>query len=130
MNTTTPEVYQDIELTTEVMNASEHRLIQMLMVKCLQKIRLAKTYITKENLKQKHKAINHAADIIAYLRTCLNFEDPTAIEMSKLLDSIYEYLAKSLLAATLKNDVQYLELAEKALANIKLGWDGIAEEDK
>lgn len=125
MNATT-ELYSDIELTTEVMTASSHRLIQMLIDKCLQQVRLAKTFITEKDIHKKHKAISKAADIINYLRTCLNFDDEKARDLSNLLDSIYIFIEKSLLEASLKNDVWYLDQSETVLTILKSGWDGIS----
>ncbi|MEO8400422.1 MAG: flagellar export chaperone FliS [Gammaproteobacteria bacterium] len=120
------QIYTDIELDTEVMTASNHRLIQMLIDKCLQHIQLAKAHIVNKDIKKKHHAISKAADIINYLRTCLNVEEQQTKELAVLLESIYNHLEKSLLQATLKNDIEYLDHAHAVLSNIKSGWDQIA----
>ena len=125
MNSTS-QLYSDIELTTEVMTASNHRLIQMLFDKCLQHIYLSRNHILAQDYQSKRYNISKAADIVNYLRTCLNFEDKQAADLVTLLDSLYVFLEKSLLQATLKNETQYLDQAEKVLSIVKSGWDGIA----
>lgn len=122
----TPQLYSDIELTSEISTASDHRLIQLLLDKCLQHIRLSKIYIVEKDITKKYHAINKAKDIVVYLRSCLNFENENAKELADLLDSLYQFLEISMLKAALKNDVTYLEQAEAVLFNIKSGWDGIA----
>jgi flagellar protein FliS len=119
------ESYSDIELTTEVMSASNHRLIQMLFDKGLQHIRLARNSVAENDLVKRNYHITKASDIIAYLRECLNFEDKNAVDLAKLLDSIYVFIEQSLLNVTLKNEVKSLNDSEKALSILKSGWDGI-----
>lgn len=119
------EVYQDIGLSTDVMSASSHRLIQLLMDKCLYHIRNAKIFITQENISKKHFAISKAKDIVSYLRACLNVENADTQELTKLLDVVYAFIEKSLLNATLHNEVTYLEQSDQVLSTVKSGWDGM-----
>jgi flagellar secretion chaperone FliS len=123
--TTSYQMYSSIEMDTEVMSASGHRLIQLLLDKSVHEIQSAKMAIQKHDLPKKHAAIARAQDIINYLRACLDFKDATN-DLAGLLDSIYAFLEKSLLLATLKDDIEFLNQAELVLSNIKEGWDGIA----
>lgn len=120
-------LYSDIELTTEVMDASKHRLIQLLYEKCLQQISFAKNAIVDKDIKRRHQTIAKAGDIVHYLRTCLNFKDDQTKELSSLLDINYVFVEKCLLKATLKNDIEPLDQAHLVLSTIKSGWDGIAD---
>ena len=122
----TTQLYSDIELETEVMTASNHRLIQMLIDKSLQHMKIAIVAMAEKDVPRKNKAISKAANIINYLRTCLNFNDERTVELATLLDSIYVFIEKSLLNATLRNDAHYVEQAEKVITILKSGWDGIA----
>jgi flagellar protein FliS len=92
----------------------------------LQHIYLSRNHILAQDYQSKRYNISKAADIVNYLRTCLNFEDKQAADLVTLLDSLYVFLEKSLLQATLKNETQYLDQAEKVLSIVKSGWDGIA----
>ena len=119
-------MYSDIELDTEVMGASPHRLVQMLIDKCLQRIQLAKTAIENKDIKQRHYAISKASETVDYLRLCLNFEDEKARELSQQLDNVYVILQTCLLHATLENNIAYLNTGIIVISNIKEAWDKIA----
>lgn len=120
------EEYRDIELNTEIMTASKHRQIQMLFDKCFQQIYSAKIFLAENNVSKKLKSVANALDIIGYLRCCLNFTDPKALEMSNLLNSLYAYSEKKLVLGNLKNDPTFFDQALSVLSEIKTGWDGIA----
>lgn len=119
------EIYGDIELDSDVMTASNHRLIQLLFEKCMKQIQQAKIHIINKNIKQKHATIQKANDIVIYLREILNVEDESTKKIAGLLDSVYESVGKALLYATLNNDIDYLDHAYKLLTTIKEGWDGM-----
>lgn len=118
--------YNEIGLTTDIMTASSHRLIQLMLDKCLQHIESAKTFINNNMSVQRNDAITKSLEIIKYLRVCLNHTDGTAKEMSRLLDSLYGHLLRQLIQANAKNDIECLDHAKQILNNIKSGWDGIA----
>jgi len=122
------QVYSEIEVSSEALTASRHRLVQMLLEKCLQQIESAKKAILNNDIQKRHHTISKSTEIISYLRICLNFQDKQAKEMVQLLDSLYEFLEKNLLYATLKSDVVYLDQAREVLQNIKTGWDGVLPE--
>ncbi|MDR3476565.1 MAG: flagellar export chaperone FliS [Gammaproteobacteria bacterium] len=119
--------YSNIELSTEIMSASGHRQIQLLIDKCLQHLQAAKIYIQEKQLTKKHEAIAKALDILIYMRSILNFKDQEAVALSTLLNTIYAASEKSVTLANLKNDVSYLDHVETALSQIKSGWDTIGQ---
>lgn len=123
---TSTNTYLDIELSTEVESASSHRLIQLLIDKCMQHLLNAKNATIANDLKHKNYAITRANNIVGYLRACLNLENDTTKELATQLDELYAFMENRLLYATLKNQSEYLEQAEIVLSNIKAGWDGIA----
>lgn len=122
--------YNDIQIETDVMSGSKHKLIQLLMEKCLQQIALAKIYMDANDLMQKHNAIKKSLDILDYLRICLNFKDPKSHQISSQLDALYAYMEKNLVQANIDNNSSYLDEATKLLSTIKEGWDGIAEKEE
>lgn len=121
------KLYREIEVNSEALAASPHRLVQMLLEKCVQQIHLAKTHIANNDVKLKHRTIARASEIVDYLRLCLNFEDKRTEKLAKQLDELYQFLERSLLLATLEDNADYLEKAKLVLGNIKEGWDGITE---
>ncbi len=119
------KLYSEIELSSEVMSASAHRLVQLLFNSCLQRIELAKNFMVEKNPKKKCESIEKAMDIVEYLRGCLNHQDQKSQELATLLDAIYAYAQKNLLEAHINDDAVYLEEAKKVIADVKSGWDGI-----
>lgn len=115
--------YQSIEIETDVVGASPHRLIQLLLEKSIQQVNLAKIYMQNKNIINKCNAISKAMDIISYLQISLNNEDQQAKELSKHLDVVYQYASKMLLMANLKNDEKYLDEVIKKMSEIKSAWD-------
>lgn len=120
------QAYSDIGIESDVMSASSHRLIQLMLDKCMQHIEVSKTHMLANDITRKRQTLSKAMDIVEYLRMCLNHNDEKAQQLSTLLNSLYTYLQKNLLQATMRNDVQSLEEAKKVLLQIKEGWDGIA----
>ena len=118
--------YSDIELSTEILTASGHRQIQLLIDKCLQHIQSAKQFIIEKQTAKKHEAIAKALNILTYMRSILNYQNTEAKVLSTLLAVIYASSEKNLAIANLKNDPSYLDHVQTALSGIKEGWDGIA----
>ena len=123
--TTMPSAYKEVEMSTEIMSASPHRIIQMLFDRCLQQIHQAKHYVEKNDIINRNKCIVAACAIVSHLRDCLHFDDQTK-QMAELLNKNYVLVEKSLLNAMLKNDADYLNMAAIIITNIKSGWDQIA----
>lgn len=119
--------YSDIELTTEVMSASPHRLVQMLYEKFLHHMEIAKNSMGK-NKEVANTSIKKASDIVAYLRECLKADNDETRKVAEQLDSSYVIVEKCLLNATIKKDKEYLDIAAMVIANIKSGWDQIGSQ--
>jgi len=121
------EMYNDVELTSEVMSASSHRLIQLLFENVLQRMKLAKLTMINNNHNEKLKHLSKACSIFEYLRLCLKAEDKKSQELTELLSLIYIRSEKNLFYAGLKNDVSYIDETILMISNVKEGWDGIKD---
>lgn len=119
--------YEEIGVTTDVLTASPHKLIELLLDKCFLQIQLSKKYLNENNIKQKCQCISKAIDIVSYLRLSLNFDDPQAKKLSEELDKIYSYIDNTLLKANLHNSVEKLDEAEKLLETIRSAWKQIGK---
>lgn len=120
------EIYSDLEMTTNVMSASNYQLIKMLLDRVIQKVQIAKQSIIMKDLGRKRQSIGKAKDIIDYLRLCLNMDDPKTHDLAALIDENYRLIEICLFNATIKNDAKHLDHALAILGQIKEGWDGIA----
>ncbi|WP_298188034.1 flagellar export chaperone FliS [uncultured Pseudomonas sp.] len=115
--------YQRVSVHSEVFEASPHRLIQMLMDGALQRIAQARVAIQREKLAEKGELIGKSISIIGGLREPLDHE--VGGELSKNLDSLYEYMISRLLEANRGNDMAILDEVSGLLREVKSGWDAI-----
>ncbi len=115
--------YQQTSVHSGVMDASPHRLIQMLLDGALSRILSAKGSLRQSNTSQKGEQIGSAISIIEGLKASLDFNQGG--EISKNLDALYEYITGILLQANIKNDARLLDEAGKLLSEIKMAWDQI-----
>lgn len=115
--------YQQMGAHSGVMDATPHRLIQMLLDGALTRILSAKGALKQNNVAKKGEQIGSAISIIEGLRASLDFTKGG--ELSEKLDDLYEYINRILLQANIKNDASLLDEAGKLLSEIKMGWDAI-----
>lgn len=120
--------YQHAGARAEVMDASPHRLIQMLMEGALERISIAKGAMQHHDIAAKGERIGSAITIIEGLRTSLDKEKGGDVAMN--LDALYEYMSARLLEANVKDDVEMLDEVAELIKKIKAGWDGVPEEFK
>ena len=116
--------YGQVGAQTGIVNASPHRLIQMLMEGALSRIAQAKGHIERKETKLKGETIGTAVSIIGGLRDSL---DLTQGEIAENLDALYEYMSNRLLEANVKSDATILDEVHGLMAEIKLAWDTIQD---
>jgi len=116
--------YQQMGAHSGVMDASPHRLIQMLLEGSLERILKAKGHMKQNNIPKKGEQISSAIAIVEGLRNSLDMDKGG--EISQNLDALYEYVLTVLLKANINNDPGLLDEAGRLLSEIKMGWDAIA----
>ena len=116
--------YQQTSVHSGVMDASPHRLIQMLLDGALSRILSAKGALRQNDIAKKGEQIGSAISIVDGLKASLDFKQGG--DISKNLDALYEYINHILLQANIKSDVALLDEAGQLLSQIKMGWDAIA----
>ncbi|MEY8212148.1 MAG: flagellar export chaperone FliS [Gammaproteobacteria bacterium] len=116
--------YQQTSVHSGVMDASPHRLIQMLLDGALSRILSAKGALRQNDIAKKGEQIGSAISIVDGLKASLDFKQGG--DISKNLDALYEYINYILLQANIKSDVALLDEAGQLLSQIKMGWDAIA----
>jgi len=116
--------YAKIGFESEVLGASPHRLIAMLIDGAQRDISNARKSIQRKAMAAKGVAIGRAISIIGEgLNGSLNME--AGGELAQNLRRLYDYMALRLTEANLKNDVEILDEVTRLLAEVKEGWDGI-----
>ena len=117
--------YQSVNTNAQIVDASPHRLIQMLMEGVLTRLAQARGAMERGDVALKGTLIGKAVDIVCGLREALNQE--AGGQVAANLDSIYVYMASRLIEANLKNDSAIIDEVAGLLREVKSGWDGIAQ---
>ena len=117
--------YQSVNTQARVVDASPHRLIQMLMEGGLTRIAQARGAMERGQTALKGELIGKSIAIIAGLRDSLDHQQGG--ELAGNLDGLYEYMMTRLTEANISNEPAFLEEVAGLLRDIKAGWDAIAE---
>lgn len=118
------ESYKRVDLSTKVLNANAHQLIQMLYDGALERLAVAKGALDRDNMPVKGLMIGKAISIISGLRNALDMEVDS--ELPTTLDQLYEYMQFRLLEANSKNDAEMIDEVLELIRVVKSGWDELA----
>lgn len=118
--------YANVKKSTAVEDANPHQLIQMLFQGAIDSLQQAVGCIERREFEQKGKLVGRAISIVGGLQGFLDHEKGG--EISRNLDSLYDYMAVRLYEATSENDAEKVREVISLLKEIKSGWDGIADE--
>jgi len=118
--------YQRINTQTSITDADPHKLIQLLYNGALERINMAKARMQARDYEGKGKLISKTIEIIGGLRSFLDFDQGG--ELAIQLESLYDYMERTLLEASARNSVEKLDEVASLLRSVKDGWDGIREE--
>ena len=116
--------YQSVNNQAQAIEASPHRLIQMLMEGGLTRLAQARGAMERNQTALKGELISKAIGIVGGLRQALDVKKGG--ELAVNLDSLYEYMTTRLMEANLKNDPAIIEEVSELLHEVKSGWDAIA----
>lgn len=120
--------YQSVGASTGIMDASPHRLVQMLMEGALDKLATARGCIERDDLEGKSRHLTWGISIINGLRASLDVEAGGAIATN--LNDLYSYMARRLLEAMPIDDVEPVTEVINLLLEIKGAWDAMPDEVK
>lgn len=120
------QAYQRVNTQTSITDADPHKLIQLLYNAAIERINMAKARMQAKDYAGKGQLIGKAIEIIGGLRSFLDFEKGG--ELSAQLEALYDYMERTLLEASAKNDVEKLDEVLGLLRSVKEGWDGIRQE--
>ncbi|GKW50921.1 flagellar protein FliS [Halomonas sp. NCCP-2165] len=121
--------YARVGVESGVMAASPHQLIVMLFDGAQAAIRAARLHIQQGNTAGKGQSISKALDIVNNgLAAALDEEKGG--EIATRLAGLYDYIARRLLQANLRNDTDALDEAERLLEDIGSAWREIGRADQ
>ena len=115
--------YRKTGIEAQIMEASPHRLTQMLFEGGLGRIAAARGHIDRQDYEQKGRAISEAMSIIVGLRGSLDME--RGGEVASNLNDLYAYMTERLAEANLRNNTVILDEVAALLGGLKNAWDQI-----
>ncbi len=118
--------YQQVNMTSEVLDADPHRLIQLLMEAALTRMSQAKGAIERKEMDTKANLLGRVMEIIQTLQGSLDHS--AGGELAQNLDRLYDYINRRLLEATSQNNLAMIDEVMSLLLEVKQGWDGIRQE--
>ena len=120
--------YAQVGAQSNVLGASPHRLIQMLMNGALEKMNLAKAALGRGQIGEKAQLITLSINIIDGLRLSLDLERGGAIAQN--LDDLYDYMVRRLVHANAENNLDMIDEVASLLREIKNAWEAIPDQAK
>lgn len=121
--------YASVGLETGVIAANPHQLIVMLYEGAELSVRMAIRHMNEGDLIKKSAAITKASTIILEgLRAALDIRQGGKLAMQ--LDALYDYMAKRLMLAHLKNQTEPLEEVLGLLRELHASWKQIGVTDQ
>src|SRR6218665_734617 len=116
--------YKQVSVSSQVFEASPHRLIQMLMEGGLERLAQAQGAMARGQASAKGELISKAIGIVGGLREGLDMSQGG--DVARNLDMVYEYMIYRILEANKNNDPNPLVEVSGLLREVKSGWDAIA----
>jgi len=118
--------YQKVNVTSEVLDADPHRLIQLLMEAGLTRMAQAKGAIQRKDMEEKASLLGRVNEIIQTLQSSLDHNQGG--ELASNLDRLYDYMIRRLLEASGQNSTDMIDEVMGLMLEVKTGWDGIRQE--
>jgi len=116
--------YQSVAVQGGVATADPHGLVQMLLDATVERIGMARTCIEQGDRVRKAKLLHSCVTLIAELRGSLDLIRGGALAQN--LSDLYDYIARRLLLANVRDEVAALDEALSLLGEIRSAWIAIA----
>jgi flagellar protein FliS len=118
--------YHTVSVHGGVADADPHKLIQMLMDGCAERLMTARGCIERGEITRKTSLLHSCVTLVAELRGSLNMSDGGPLANN--LSSLYEYMARQLLLANVENDTGKVTEVLGLLNEIRSAWVAIGPE--
>lgn len=122
------KAYQQVNISSEIEQASPHRLISMLFEGALKQTATAKGAMSRNDIEGRGLAISRAIAIVGELQACLKDLDTNPVSAN--LFALYEYVLRCLLESNAQGSIDKLDEVLNILVEIKSGWDAIPEDQR
>jgi len=120
---TTERKAQNTYAQSRVSTASPSELVLMMYDAAIRNMKAASEHIARKDFAAANIAITKAEDIVDELRSSLNAD---AGDIAQSLDSLYDYVYRSLVMSNVKKDASLLSGCVKVLEEIRGAWAEVA----
>lgn len=117
---TAMSAYTQTKTQSGVESASATQLITMLLDGALERVAKAQGHMERGELPEQGEVIGKVIDIVASLDSYLDHDKGG--DVSKTLESLYDYIVRQLYQANLNRDPSILEEVATLLSEIRAGW--------
>ena len=117
---TAMSAYTQTKTQSGVESASATQLITMLLDGALERVAKAQGHMERGELPEQGEVLGKVIDIVASLDSYLDHDKGG--EVSKTLESLYDYIVRQLYQANLNCDPSILEEVATLLSEIRAGW--------
>lgn len=115
--------YKHVGVQTSVIDATPHKMIEMLFRGIVEKLAYAKGAIERKDLSFQGENISKAIRIIDTLRASLDHKQGG--EIAANLEALYDYMERKLMAANMDADIAVIDEVSALVQEISSGWDSI-----
>jgi len=115
--------YQNVGIETGVMDASPHRIVDLLLQGAIDKLARAKCFSLRNNRARLGETISSVLAIIGTLRSGLDHD--RGGQISENLLALYDYMETRLLDANFDSDEVIFDEVASLLGQISEGWKSI-----
>jgi len=121
--------YAEVAVETDVASADPHQLIVLLYDGALRAIAQAEAAIAAGNVQAKGEGVSKAIQIVEEgLKASL--DERVGGELAQQLRSLYEYMARRLLFASVRNDAAGLREVAVLLGDLRGAWLSIGDQSR
>lgn len=114
------EEYQRLSLESQVAQASPHELVQLMLDGAAARIAAARGALEAGETALKGELVGKAIGLVEGLRVALDHE--RGGDLAANLSALYEYMARRLLEANLRNDAAALDEVASLIRELQAGW--------
>jgi flagellar secretion chaperone FliS len=118
--------YQSVAVHGGVADADPHKLVQMLLDGCAERLVSARSCMEQGETARKASLLHSCVTLVAELRGSLNMSDGGPLAQN--LSALYEYMARQLLLANVQNDAGKVTEVLGLLNEVRSAWIAIGPE--
>ncbi|MCL1073467.1 flagellar export chaperone FliS [Shewanella dokdonensis] len=115
--------YQQTAVEGKAAGADVHKLVLMLFDGFLDELERAVGHINAKKFDRKAQSVERLLRILGGLEASLDREHGG--ELAENMAQLYQHCGQSLVQASFRNDISYLDSVKTVMTNLQQGWKGL-----